>query len=60
VVKTLIPHVNTTQEILIPVTGIDIGGGNSLQRMLFSLGLGFLGLGFVMNGLSRRRRDLDL
>lgn len=59
VVKTLIPKVTTTPDILIPVTGVDLGGGNSLQRMLFSLGLGFLGLGFVMNGLSRRRKELD-
>jgi hypothetical protein len=59
VVKTLIPPV-TTPDILIPVTGVDLAGGNSLPRMLFSLGLGLLGLGFVMNGMARRRTDLDL
>jgi hypothetical protein len=59
-VKTLIPKVSSTPDILIPVTGVDLGGGNSLQRMFFSMGLGFLGLGFVMNGLSRRRKDLGI
>jgi hypothetical protein len=60
VVKTLIPQTSSTPEILIPVTGVDLVGGNSLPHMLFNLGLGFLGLGFVMNGLARRRRELDL
>jgi hypothetical protein len=60
VFKTLIPPVTITPDILIPVTGVDLAGSNSLPRMLFSLGLGFLGLGFVMNGMSRRRKDLDI
>jgi hypothetical protein len=59
VVKTLLPPITLTPDILIPVTGVDLGGGNSPQRMLFSLGLGFLGLGFVMNGIYRKRNDLD-
>jgi hypothetical protein len=60
VVKTLIPPVITTPDILIPVTGVDLGGSNSLQRMLFSLGLSFLGLGLVLNGLARNRKDLGI
>ena len=60
VVKTLIPQTSATPEILIPVTGVDLAGGNGLPHMLFNLGLGFLGLGLVMNGLARQRRELDL
>jgi hypothetical protein len=60
VVKTLIPKTSSTSEILIPVTGVDLAGSNSLPRMLFNLGLGFLGLGFVMNGMDRRRKDMEL
>ena len=60
VVKTLIPRAITTPEILIPVTGIDLVGGNTTSRMLFNLGLGLIGLGFVLNGLSRNRKELDL
>jgi hypothetical protein len=60
VVKTLVPRANSTPEILIPVTGVDLTGGSSTPRMLFNMGLGFLGLGFVLNGLSRNRKDLDI
>jgi hypothetical protein len=60
VVKTLIPDPNATPEILIPVTGIDLAGGNSARSLLFSLGIGFLGLGLVLNGLSRNRKDLEI
>ena len=59
-VKTLIPPVTTTPNILIPVTGVDLAGGSSTSRMLFSLGLSLLGLGLVLNGLSRNRKDLEI
>jgi hypothetical protein len=60
VFKTLVPRANSTPEILIPVTGVDLAGGSNTQRMLFNMGLGLLGLGFVLNGLSRNRKDLDI
>jgi hypothetical protein len=60
VFKTLEPKANTTPEILIPVTGIDLAGGNNTSRMLFNLGLGFLGMGLVLNGLSRNRKELEI
>ena len=60
VFTTLVPKAITTPEILIPVTGIDLVGGNTTSRMLFNLGLGLIGLGFVLNGLSRNRKELDL
>jgi hypothetical protein len=45
---------------LIPVTGAALGGGWSAQTIFFNLGIGFLGLGLVLNGLARSRRELDL
>ncbi len=60
VVKTLIPDPNATPEILIPVTGVDLAGASSISRMLFSLGIGLLGLGLVLNGMSRNRKDLEI
>jgi len=60
VVKTLIPPVSSTPDILIPVTGVDLGTGNSLQQTLFNLGLLFLGLGLVMRGFSRKRSELKI
>lgn len=60
VVKTLIPDPNTTPEILIPVTGVALAGGGSASRMLFNFGIGLLGLGLVLNGLSRNRKDMEI
>jgi hypothetical protein len=60
VVETLIPDPNVTPEILIPVTGVDLAGAGSASRMLFNLGIGLLGLGLVLNGLSRNRKDLEI
>jgi hypothetical protein len=60
VVKTLIPQTSSTSEILIPVTGVDLAGGSSPSRMIFNLGLGLLGLGLVLNGLSRNRKELEI
>jgi hypothetical protein len=60
VVETLIPDPNVTPEILIPVTGVDLAGAGSASRMLFNLGIGLLGLGLVLNGLSRNRKDMEI
>ena len=60
VVRTLIPPVSSTPDILIPVTGVDLGAGNTLQKTLFNLGLLFLGLGLVMRGFSRNRSERDI
>jgi hypothetical protein len=45
---------------LIPVTGANLGGGWSTQTIFFNLGIGFLGLGLVLNGLARSRKEQDL
>ena len=45
---------------LIPVAGAALGGGWRTSTILFNLGIGFLGLGLVLNGLARTRKDLDL
>jgi hypothetical protein len=42
------------------VTGADLGGGWKLQTVFFNLGIGFLGLGLVLNGLARERKELDI
>jgi hypothetical protein len=60
VVNTLIPDPNITPEILIPVTGVDLAGAGSTSRILFSLGIGLLGLGLVLNGLSRNRKKMEI
>lgn len=42
-----------TQSVLIPVTGLDTSLNlNFLQRTLLNLGLGFLGIGLVLHGMS--------
>jgi hypothetical protein len=44
--------------ILIPVTGVDLSAlSHSLPGDLFSLSLGFFGLGLVFTGLSRKQED---
>jgi hypothetical protein len=49
-----------TPQPLIPVTGADLGGGWSTQTIFFNLGIGFLGLGLVLNGLARSRKEQEL
>jgi hypothetical protein len=44
---------------LIPVTGANLSGGSSTQTIFFNLGIAFLGLGLVLNGLARERKELD-
>jgi uncharacterized repeat protein (TIGR01451 family) len=47
-------------EVLIPVTGVDLGAlSHSLPGDLFSLSLGFFGLGLVFAGLSRKQEDKE-
>ncbi|MFN2199102.1 MAG: hypothetical protein ACK2UW_23495, partial [Anaerolineales bacterium] len=49
-----------TQSVLIPVTGLDTSMNlNFLQRTLLNLGLGFLGIGLVLQGvaISSRRKE---
>lgn len=60
-VPTLKAPPAASSSLLIPVTGADLSnqfqGGvkPGTQKTVFSLGLGFLGLGLVFNGLSKRR-----
>jgi hypothetical protein len=50
----------TTPRPLIPVTGANLSGGGSTQTIFFNLGIAFLGLGLVLNGLARERKEVDL
>jgi hypothetical protein len=50
------PRHNTP--VLIPVTGANLSGGGT-QTIFFNLGIAFLGLGLVLNGLARERKELD-
>ena len=45
---------------LIPVAGAALGGSWRSSTILFNLGIGFLGLGLVVNGVARSRKDMDL
>ncbi len=46
--------------VLIPVTGVDLSAlSHSLPGDLFSLSLGFFGLGLVLTGLSRKQEDKE-
>ena len=47
-------------EVLIPVTGAALNTGGSLRLVFFNVGIGFLGLGLVLNGLARERKNLDI
>jgi len=58
-VKTVAPPVVTPQ-ILIPVTGVALGSSGGQQMTLVNLGLAFLGLGLVLNGFARTRKDWDI
>jgi cell division septation protein DedD len=44
---------------LIPVTGVHLGAGGA-QTSFFNLGIAFLGLGMVLNGLARARKEIDI
>jgi hypothetical protein len=51
------PVTTTTPSVLIPVTGMEIGGDSPLdkvQSVMFNLGLGFLGLGLVLQSLRKK------
>jgi outer membrane biosynthesis protein TonB len=54
------PAPSTTPEVLIPVTGANLVAGSSPSVMFLNLGLGFIGLGLVLNGLARQRKTWDL
>jgi hypothetical protein len=55
------PAPSTSQsEVLIPVTGADLTAGSGVPAMFFNLGIGFLGLGLVLNGVARQRKSWDL
>lgn len=60
VFKTLEPKITSTEDILIPVTGVDLTGGGSTSSTLFNFGLAFLGFGLVMNGIARQRKEQDI
>jgi hypothetical protein len=51
---------STQAEVLIPVTGADLNAGSDLRALFFNLGIGFLGLGLVLNGVARQRKSWDL
>ena len=57
---TFIPAPSGQTQVLIPVTGANLNTGGSLRFVFFNLGIGFLGLGLVLNGLSRERKNPDL
>lgn len=57
-VRNVAPPV-VTPEILIPVTGVDLSSGGNLKMTLVNLGLAFVGLGLVLNGFARSRKDWD-
>jgi hypothetical protein len=46
--------------VLIPVTGLAPGAVAGFQTGLFNLGIAFLGLGLVLNGLAREFKKLDI
>jgi hypothetical protein len=51
----IIPVTAPAAPILIPVTGVADDLGNMAPAGMFSLGLGFFGLGTVLHGVSRKR-----
>jgi hypothetical protein len=53
------PGPGPTSPPLIPVTGANLSAGGSTQTIFFNLGIAFLGLGLVLNGLARERKELD-
>jgi hypothetical protein len=58
---TFVPAASSGQaQVLIPVTGANLNTGGSLRLVFFNLGIGFLGLGLVLNGLARERKNWDL
>lgn len=57
-----VPRVQSTAAVLIPVTGTDLIGSSSVANLsthatLFELGVGFLGIGMVFQGLARRKEE---
>lgn len=44
-----------SSELLIPVTGVDLTGGSTAGKLLLSLGFGFLGLGLVSYGITKKQ-----
>jgi hypothetical protein len=57
---TFVPAPSGEAQVLIPVTGANLNTGGGLRHIFFNLGIGFLGLGLVLNGLSRERKSSDL
>jgi hypothetical protein len=51
---------DTQAQVLIPVTGAALDAGSGLRVVFFNLGIGFLGLGLVLNGVARQRKSRDL
>jgi hypothetical protein len=54
---TLPPPAETPEQVLIPETGVDLSIPDFDNRfmVLFFLGVGFLGVGLVFHGISRRQ-----
>jgi hypothetical protein len=54
------PPVVGEPDILIPVTGADFGTTLPLNSIFFSLSIGFIGLGLVLNGSARERKEEEI
>jgi len=57
-----VPSAQSSAAVLIPVTGIDLLESSSASNLsshavLFELGIGFLGVGMVFQGLARRKTE---
>jgi hypothetical protein len=59
VVPTLpIPVTGGDNQVLIPVTGADLtsNGFNKTSKVMMNFGFGFIGLGLVLQGISKKRQ----
>jgi hypothetical protein len=54
--QVTIPQTGGTP-VLIPVTGVADDLGSMAPAGMFSMGLGFFGLGTILHGISRRKRE---
>jgi hypothetical protein len=53
-----IPVTGGDQQVLIPVTGADLSntGFNQTSKIMMNFGFGFIGLGLVLQGFSKKRK----
>jgi len=52
-----IPVTGVDQQLIIPVTGMDLtsNGFNRSSRLMLNFGFGFIGLGLVLQGLGKKK-----